>query len=166
VPAKRAHKLTVLQALTNHSWISDIQGAFSVGVLVEFLNLWGLLFKIVLQPAVEVCTVGVFHVLEFTQPSQHMRDSFKDLFSSGHVTVFGTLGLPAGVISLCGLWLINVVGQRINFENGDCHILTDVLTVRRLKKLLIICLLIVCLQDNSGHTSTMVWLTILVTLSG
>jgi len=36
-------------------------------------------------------------------------------------------------------------------ENGDSHILTDVLTVRRLKKLLIICLLIVCLQGNSGH---------------
>lgn len=103
MPVKRADKLIVLQALPKHSWVSDIQGAFSVGVLVEFLNLWGLLFETVLQPDVEVCTFGIFHVLESTQPSQHMRDSFNDLFNSSHVTIFGTLGLPAGVISLCGL---------------------------------------------------------------
>lgn len=51
---------------------------------------------------------------------------------------------------ISGLWLKNVVGQWINLKNGDCHILTDVLTVMGLKKLLIICLLIVCLQGNSG----------------
>jgi hypothetical protein len=75
------------------------------------LNLWGLLSEIVLPSHVKVCLVGVFHVLEFTQPIQHIRDSFKDLFNTSHVTVFRTLGLPAGIISLCGLWLINVVGQ-------------------------------------------------------
>ena len=104
----------MLQVLTNHSWISDIQGAFSVGVLVEFLNLWGLLFKIVLQPDVEVCTVGVFHVLEFTQPSQHMRDSFKVPSNFGLVNTSRSPGCKESGGSLFGLWCTSA-GPLISF---------------------------------------------------
>lgn len=75
------------------------------------MNLWGLLSEIVLPSDVKVCLVGVFHVLEFTQDVGVLVE-FKDLFNSSHVTVFRTLGLPVGIISLCGLWLINVVGQQ------------------------------------------------------
>lgn len=93
----------MLQVLTNHSYISDIQGALSVEVLVEFLNLWGLFFEILLQPDVEVCTISVFHVMEFTHPSQHMKDSFKGIFNSGHVYLEHLGSQPVSFLSVnCG----------------------------------------------------------------
>jgi hypothetical protein len=53
VPKRISNKRTVLEALTNRKWISDIKGALSVGALVDYLNLWELLSEIVLQPEVE-----------------------------------------------------------------------------------------------------------------
>jgi len=40
VPKRRANKHIVLEVLTDNTWIGDLQGAFSVGVLAEFLKLW------------------------------------------------------------------------------------------------------------------------------
>jgi hypothetical protein len=48
IPKRIANKRTVLEALSNRKWISDIKGAMSVGVIVEDLNLWELLSEIVL----------------------------------------------------------------------------------------------------------------------
>jgi hypothetical protein len=42
IPKQRVNKRTVLDALSNQSWISDIQGALSAGVITEYLTLWGL----------------------------------------------------------------------------------------------------------------------------
>lgn len=53
VPTRKANERTVLQALTDQSWIPDIQGVILVGILTEFLNLWDLLLDIGLQPGVE-----------------------------------------------------------------------------------------------------------------
>ena len=53
IPKRIANRRTVLEALANRKWISDIKGALSVGVLVDYLNLWELLSEIVLQPEVE-----------------------------------------------------------------------------------------------------------------
>jgi hypothetical protein len=53
IPKRIANRRTVLEALSNRKWISDIKGALSVGVLVDYLNLWELLSEIVLQPEVE-----------------------------------------------------------------------------------------------------------------
>ena len=38
VPSRKANKPTVLHGLANHSWIRDIQGAFSVGILAGSIN--------------------------------------------------------------------------------------------------------------------------------
>jgi hypothetical protein len=43
----------VQEALLNRRWISDIKGALSVGVLVDYLQIWNLMSVIVLQPTIE-----------------------------------------------------------------------------------------------------------------
>jgi hypothetical protein len=43
----------VQEAFTNRAWVSDIQGALTVGVVVEYLHLWDLLTDLELQPEVE-----------------------------------------------------------------------------------------------------------------
>jgi hypothetical protein len=53
VPKRRANKRTVLETLTNNTWIGVLQGALSVGILVKFLNLWDILSQVVLQPQSE-----------------------------------------------------------------------------------------------------------------
>lgn len=40
VPKRRVNKRSVLDALTNQTWISDIQGPLTVGVIFEYLALW------------------------------------------------------------------------------------------------------------------------------
>jgi hypothetical protein len=50
VSKRTANKLTVLEALTGHSWVNDMQGALSVGALVDYLNLWDTLSQVMLQP--------------------------------------------------------------------------------------------------------------------
>ncbi|WVZ70698.1 hypothetical protein U9M48_019341 [Paspalum notatum var. saurae] len=47
VPKRRIHKRTVLEALTDNTWLSNIQGALSVAVILEFLQLWDLFSEIV-----------------------------------------------------------------------------------------------------------------------
>jgi hypothetical protein len=39
----------VAQGLQNHSWVSDLRGALSVQVLVEYLQLWNLVDNLELQ---------------------------------------------------------------------------------------------------------------------
>ena len=50
---KRRIKRTVFEALTNHSWVSELQGALTVGDINEFLGLWDVISTVVLQPDVE-----------------------------------------------------------------------------------------------------------------
>jgi hypothetical protein len=40
-------------ALFGHKWISDIRGALTVGVLVEYLHLWNILYETELHPEKE-----------------------------------------------------------------------------------------------------------------
>lgn len=47
VSKRTANKLTVLEALTGHSWVNDMQGALSVGALVDYLNLWDTLSQVI-----------------------------------------------------------------------------------------------------------------------
>jgi hypothetical protein len=49
IPKRRVHKRTVLEALSNHSWISDIQGTLTVGVITDYLSLWDLSHSIQLR---------------------------------------------------------------------------------------------------------------------
>jgi hypothetical protein len=53
IPKRIANNRSVLEALTNRKWISDIKGALLVGVIVDYVQLWDLLSKVVLQPEAE-----------------------------------------------------------------------------------------------------------------
>jgi hypothetical protein len=44
---------TVQEALTDHSWVLDIKGALTVGVIVNVLHLWELLYNFDIEPDVE-----------------------------------------------------------------------------------------------------------------
>jgi hypothetical protein len=52
IPKRRANKCTVLEALMDHKWISDIRGALTVGVLMDYLHLWNALADVELCPRV------------------------------------------------------------------------------------------------------------------
>jgi hypothetical protein len=52
VPKRRVNERTVLDALTNQTWISDIQGALTVGVISEYLALWDIVTSVQLRPEV------------------------------------------------------------------------------------------------------------------
>lgn len=50
VSKRRANNRTVYDALSDNSWISDIQGALTVGVLLEYVVVWDIFSEMVLQP--------------------------------------------------------------------------------------------------------------------
>ena len=73
VPKRRANKRTVLETLTDNTWIGNLQGALSVGILAKFLNLWVILSQVVLQPQSEDSTAksayeGLFQGSVFGEP--------------------------------------------------------------------------------------------------
>jgi hypothetical protein len=53
IPNKKINKRTVQEALTENRWALDIQGAITVGVLVEYLQLWEVLQIVELKPGVQ-----------------------------------------------------------------------------------------------------------------
>lgn len=55
VPKRRASRRTVLEALTDNAWVHDIQGALTVGIFTDYLQLWDLLSDVELQPQVDDC---------------------------------------------------------------------------------------------------------------
>jgi hypothetical protein len=50
VPKNIFNKCTVQEALCANKWISDIRGTNTVGVMVEYLQLWEVLLNVELQP--------------------------------------------------------------------------------------------------------------------
>jgi hypothetical protein len=54
IPKKKINQRAVQEALTENRWALDIQGAANtVGVLVEYLQLWEVLQIVELQPGVQ-----------------------------------------------------------------------------------------------------------------
>jgi hypothetical protein len=53
IPKRRLKQRSVQDALTNHTWISGIQGTLTVGVIIDYLHLWDILSDFFLQPEVE-----------------------------------------------------------------------------------------------------------------
>jgi hypothetical protein len=52
VPRRKINRHSIYDALTDRKWVSDIQGALSVGVISEFLQLWDILLNVELQEGV------------------------------------------------------------------------------------------------------------------
>jgi hypothetical protein len=53
IPKRITKRRTVQEALLSRRWISDIKGALTVRVLVQYLKLWEFLSEIELQPNIE-----------------------------------------------------------------------------------------------------------------
>jgi hypothetical protein len=49
----RKRKRTVHETLVNRAWILDIQRTLTIGIIVEFIQLWDILYDFQLQPEVE-----------------------------------------------------------------------------------------------------------------
>jgi hypothetical protein len=60
VPKRRRKSRTVREALNNNVWVSDFSGALSVGVLLEYLQLWDTLQDINMQSDTEDTHVWCF----------------------------------------------------------------------------------------------------------
>jgi hypothetical protein len=92
----------VNEALTNRKWIADIKGALSVGVLINYLQLWEMLSAIELQPRVEDR-----HIFSIAPDGMYSAKSaynglFMGLASFGHYTrVWKTWALPKCCFFIC-----------------------------------------------------------------
>ena len=82
IPKRTANRHTVEQALTNRSWVLDIRDT-SMEVIVEFLNLWDLLYDFQLRPKVEDS-----HIWRFSSSGQYSAKSAYEGFFIGS-TLFG-----------------------------------------------------------------------------
>jgi hypothetical protein len=104
VPKRIAINRTVLEALTNRKWISDIKGALLVGALVDYLHLWELLSEVVLQPEAEDK-----QIFSLARDGKYLTRSAYEGLSVGS-TIFGHYLLmwrtwaPQSVVSSSG-WL-------------------------------------------------------------
>ncbi|WVZ89347.1 hypothetical protein U9M48_035768 [Paspalum notatum var. saurae] len=79
--SKKARKCcTVAQALTNRRWVTDIRGALTVQVLVEYLRIWELVDEVSLQPGVP----DQFH-WTFTQSGHYSCQSAYQAFFLGGI---------------------------------------------------------------------------------
>jgi hypothetical protein len=52
VTKRRPGRRTVMEGLNNNKWLEDIQGAISLEALMEYLELWDIIFVVVLQEGV------------------------------------------------------------------------------------------------------------------
>jgi hypothetical protein len=52
IPKRRVNKCTVREALMEHKCVSDIRGALTVDVIVDYLHLWNALQEVVLKSRV------------------------------------------------------------------------------------------------------------------
>jgi hypothetical protein len=53
IPKRLVNTRTVQDVILSRRWVSDIKGALSVAVLMEYLHLWELLSSFELQPSIE-----------------------------------------------------------------------------------------------------------------
>ena len=88
IPQRKRKLRTVQQALTNRTWVSDIQGAFTVGVIVEYFQLWVLLYDFQLR----TLTFGTYQIVDSTPPNPHMIAYSWGKFFLDHGKEFGKLG--------------------------------------------------------------------------
>jgi hypothetical protein len=76
IPKRMPKQRTVKDALANQTWISDIKGARTVGVMVDYLHLCDILADVLLQPDVEDR-----HIWRFSSDGQYSaKTAYKGFF--------------------------------------------------------------------------------------
>jgi hypothetical protein len=83
IPKRRVKRRIVQEALNGRSWVLDIKGACTIGVIVEFLHPWDLLYNFELEPDVEDV-----HIWRFSASGQYSTKSTYESFFLGS-TQFG-----------------------------------------------------------------------------
>ncbi|WVZ80205.1 hypothetical protein U9M48_027698, partial [Paspalum notatum var. saurae] len=100
VSKRKASRRTILQALTQNAWISDLQGALGVAALIEYLQLWGTLSQIVLDPE-----AADRHIWHFSPSGQYSTKSSYESFFQGLLHKVGLQSLcPKLVVASFGDW--------------------------------------------------------------
>lgn len=79
IPKRARRQRAVSQALSNRRWVTDIQGALTVQVIVEYLKLWMLVEGFTLQPA-----LPDHHFWKFTSSGQYSSKSAYNTFFLGN----------------------------------------------------------------------------------
>lgn len=79
IPKRARRQRAVSQALSNRRWVTDIQGALTVQVIVEYLKLWMLVEAFTLQPA-----LPDHHFWKFTSSGQYSSKSAYNAFFLGN----------------------------------------------------------------------------------
>ena len=102
VSKRKANRRTVFEALTSNAWVSDIQGAITVGVISEFLGLWDIFTEVCLQPVVEDS-----HILRLSSNGLYSAQSAYTGLLQGTVIFslgkeYGNLGLHVNASFSCG----------------------------------------------------------------
>ncbi|WVZ97140.1 hypothetical protein U9M48_042695 [Paspalum notatum var. saurae] len=80
IPKRVLKRRTVAEGLTDRNWVSDIRGALSVQVLVEYLQLWNLVDEM-LQPDTDDK-----HVWRLSRHATYSSKSAYDAFFVGSIT--------------------------------------------------------------------------------
>jgi hypothetical protein len=81
IPARKRKKCNVQEALSNHTWVSDIQGGLSVGVLSDYLHSWDIMSNYRLQPETEDR-----HLWWFSTNGQYSTRTAYEGFFEGDIT--------------------------------------------------------------------------------
>jgi hypothetical protein len=150
VPRRIVNNRKVQQALVDRSWIHDIQGALTVGVIADFLTLREALRVVELQPLMEDKHIFRFPDNDNYSTKQLMRVYLLAQLILNLVRKYGSLGLHQNVKFSCGLLPSKGAGQKASYKNEGFSILVVALFVTRNRKQLTICWQIAFLQDNSG----------------
>jgi len=101
----------VSQALSNRCWVSDIKGALTVQVLIEYLHIWELLEGVIIQP--DTPDTPGFHLRAAIAANQHMKLCSLAISISPLGSAYGRLGLREIESYLFGWALITSAGPQI-----------------------------------------------------
>jgi len=73
---RRVCRRPIHEVRSNNLWLSHIQGALTVGVILEFLSLWDLVKDVILQ-----LMVSDYHIWRLSSSGQYSATlAFKNLF--------------------------------------------------------------------------------------